>query len=80
MRFLRLHLDSTRAKEWNADRPLAPPVLSTDQLVQDSAGSPATLTSLGMVVTMLTWALLICINLWCLRKLFAGESAGNPEA
>lgn len=56
-----------------------PPVLATDQLLQDSPGSPAALTSFGLAVTIATWALLIAINLWCLRKLFAGDASPPQE-
>ena len=56
-----------------------PPVLSTDQFVQDAPGSPAALTSLGTIVTIATWVLLIAINLWCLRKLFAGDPPSAQE-
>lgn len=54
-------------------------MLLTDQVLQEGPASPATLNSLGMVVTIATWALLIGINLWCLRKLFLGnqESHGS---
>jgi len=56
-----------------------PPVLATDQLIQDPPGSPAALTSMGLVVTIATWALLIAINLWCLRKLFSGDVTPSQE-
>lgn len=54
-------------------------MLATDQLLQDSPGSHAALTSFGLVVTIATWALLIAINLWCLRKLFAGDATPTHE-
>ena len=34
---------------------------------------PATLNSLGMVVTVATWVVLVGVNLWCLRKLLRGD-------
>lgn len=54
-------------------------MLVNDQLLQDPPGSTAALTSLGTAVTIVTWVLLIAINLWCLRKLFAGDASTQAE-
>jgi hypothetical protein len=77
--FLWLHLASHFRKDFNARNRLGSPVLANDQLLQDPPGSTAALTSLGTAVTIATWVLLIAINLWCLRKLFEGESSSKAE-
>jgi hypothetical protein len=73
--FLWLHLASHFLSHSNACNRFGSPVLANDQLLQDPPGSTAALTSLGTAVTIATWVLLIAINLWCLRKLFEGESS-----
>lgn len=54
-------------------------MLPTDQLLQDAPATAQTsLTAFGTVFTTVTWALLIAINFWCLRKLF--RNPGGPQA
>jgi hypothetical protein len=77
--FLWLHLASHFLKDFNARDRLGSPVLVNDPLLQDPPGSTVALTSMGTAVTIATWVLLIAINLWCLRKLFAGESGTQAE-
>ncbi|MCH2100479.1 MAG: hypothetical protein MK209_00935 [Planctomycetes bacterium] len=79
--FLCLHLASRALNNSNArNHSVTPPVLANDQLIQESSGSPAALTSMGLAITIATWALLIGINLWCLRKLFSGGATSYQKS
>jgi len=52
-------------------------VINSDQVLQEAANTPAGLNPFGSVFAAVVWALLILINLWCLRKLFKQDSQSS---